>query len=465
MIRNVTFSAATPGEHSSRSPPPTSSSLRDRLTNRPATPRSPFRRHPSRRHLPAGNHPQDAVHELAQRRELLSPARPNAPVKYTKCLKSVLRCADLLEVRVVDVGVDAKEAGENLAHHPLEVFGKGRALRERRGVIRQALHPLQEVIDVFGGAARDGFLHADAVRPPMLVLGPGAHRRAVGVRAIIGQGGVEHRDGVVKVDGVDREPLVEVLAREREDSLAQVAAPEGGVDVLLERGAFSVLKFFFGLRERGDGRGESDVGQIRPDDAIRGGGARIGVPRSGAGPPRSAESRESSAHRKVAASRTTNWARTWRERRSPGGARREGAEGICSLSCLFELLESSTSVRALSDRPLPKPQETSGETATWRPGWSPPTRVPSPSFDYTVRIPHLCVVPSLSPFAPRARVVPVFFPGNPEPPRSFSRARRILSPRLAAVVAPLAAHASPTPLSPQSTSASAADKLPRERRT
>ena len=113
----------------------------------------------------------------------LSLTRLNA-VKYTKCLKKRVEVrlrperADLLEVRVVDVGVDAKEAGEDLAHHTLEVFGEGRvALRKRLGVIHLSLHRLG-VIDVFGGAARDGFLprtpsaHRYSYLGPAHIVGP-----------------------------------------------------------------------------------------------------------------------------------------------------------------------------------------------------------------------------------------------------------------------------------------------------
>ncbi len=52
-----------------------------------------------------------------------------------------------------------------------------------------------------------------AVRPQILVLGSRGHRRAGFSSAELGQDAVEDVDLVIEFDGVDSEPLVEILAR------------------------------------------------------------------------------------------------------------------------------------------------------------------------------------------------------------------------------------------------------------
>eukprot|EP00982_Pelagococcus_subviridis_P007384 30595-Pelagococcus_subviridis.AAC.4 len=150
---------------------------------------------------------------------------------------------DLVEVRVVYVRVDAKQPTEDLRRDALKVFRKRRArgLRKRRLVVHLRLDPLEQVVHVPRRAALDRLLHLDAVRPSVLVFRSRAHRRAVLI-----------------LHGVDREPLVQILPGREQHRLAEVAAPERRVDVLLQRRAFAshgrvLLRT---VRERGRGAGE-----------------------------------------------------------------------------------------------------------------------------------------------------------------------------------------------------------------
>ena len=76
-------------------------------------------------------------------------------------------------------------------------------------------------------------------------LAAGAHDLAAALGAKLGERAVQDAGGVVKVDRVDGEPLVEVFSRGEAHGLAQVAAAERRVDVALELQALFVL--FFGV--------------------------------------------------------------------------------------------------------------------------------------------------------------------------------------------------------------------------
>ena len=91
--------------------------------------------------------------------------------------------------------------------------------RARRGVVQLALNPLHQVRNVLRRAALQRLAHAHAVRPPVLILGPGAHHGARRVRAVLAQRSVQERHGVEKVDSVHGEPAGDDAAGDRSAGL------------------------------------------------------------------------------------------------------------------------------------------------------------------------------------------------------------------------------------------------------
>ena len=104
--------------------------------------RSPARTRTSRGHVVdlhvRRHHAQDAVHELAQRRELLSLYQPKRGCEVDEVLEQSVEMrlgsqgADLGKVRVVYVRVHAKQPGEDLPDDVREVPREVRALRLRK---------------------------------------------------------------------------------------------------------------------------------------------------------------------------------------------------------------------------------------------------------------------------------------------------------------------------------------------
>jgi len=184
----------------------------------------------------------DLVDQLPQRRELVLVDEVKLAHEQHEVAEARVQVrlrSHLLQRRKVQhihVGVDAEEPLENTADDRVDV-GRER-LAEAYGeyvfVVQGLLCPTHHVVDVLWRRAADRPLDAHSVGPLVLEARSRAHRRAARRRAHVGQHAVQERDLVVKVGDVHGEPIVQVLALRKLDSVEQPPSSERRVGVLVE---------------------------------------------------------------------------------------------------------------------------------------------------------------------------------------------------------------------------------------
>jgi hypothetical protein len=184
-------------------------------------------------------------------------------------------CHDLVEVRVVDVRVDAEQALEDRLHHALEVLREGHvdARREDALIVELSLHPRHKKINVLWRTALHGLLVA-VVRPQVFVLWTSAHYRTRRRSAELGDAAVKQVELIEEIDSVDSEPFVKVFALRQFHGHAQITRAECRLGLFVKTVALRSLVVLF-IRPKGfaivlvtklfirghlqkDGAGESD---------------------------------------------------------------------------------------------------------------------------------------------------------------------------------------------------------------
>ena len=143
-----------------------------------------------------------------------------------------------MEMVAVDMGIYSEQPLENGLHQVGELRREGSTDlgREDVVVIKEALNPVHQVLDIFTGRQRDrsfGQQHRSisasrqCFLPQILVFFSGDHSGACSGRAELGDCSVEHVDLVVEVDNVDSQPLVHVLVLGQFDGLYEsIVRPE-----------------------------------------------------------------------------------------------------------------------------------------------------------------------------------------------------------------------------------------------
>ena len=148
--------------------------------------------------------------------------------------------------------VDAEQPLEDHLDYCFEVPWEGHAqgAREYFLVIQLIFDPSHQKVDVFARADLERGFHVVPVGPEVLVLGPRGHRRTRLCSAEFCQYTIEDIDFIVKLDGVDGEPLVQILTRRQLDSQLHIATAEGHPRDLLEAVAARALLDLLLLLER-----------------------------------------------------------------------------------------------------------------------------------------------------------------------------------------------------------------------
>lgn len=144
----------------------------------------------------------------------------------------------LLKMVTINMRIHAEQTLENLLEcgvGPLaKLYSQGSG--EVVWVVKLALNPRHQVFNVFGGAQSSRLLEllAGRVLPQVFVLFGSNHLGARPGGAQLIDGSVEHVNLVVKINHVDRNPLVFVLSRGELDGRLQGVGPQSRGCVLLE---------------------------------------------------------------------------------------------------------------------------------------------------------------------------------------------------------------------------------------
>lgn len=170
------------------------------------------------------------------------------------CVQMRLRAQqhNMLEMSMVDVGVDSEQPFENHLDDVHEVLRKryAESAREYFLVIQLVLYPCHEELDVLTSTDLKRRLHVVSIGPKVLVLGTCTHRWAALCRAEFHENAVQYVDFVVKLDSVYGKPLVEILSRWQLYSQLHVAATQSHPCNLLQLIAARSLLDFLLLLER-----------------------------------------------------------------------------------------------------------------------------------------------------------------------------------------------------------------------
>lgn len=170
---------------------------------------------------------------------------------------------DLVKVVAVDVSVNPENPLKNRLDQHWELLGEwGSDLqRENVVVVKEPLDPVHQVLDVL---AR-GQQHRTLARllPQVLVFLGGDHPRTRRGRAKLGDRPVQHVDLVVEVDGVDGQPLVDVLVLRELHCLDEcVVQPEGLLGVVSDVLVAQHLVLVDPVARAGVGQREVDVPRL-----------------------------------------------------------------------------------------------------------------------------------------------------------------------------------------------------------
>lgn len=158
----------------------------------------------------------------------------------------------MLEMCMIDVGVDSEQPFENHLDDVHEVFGErdAESTREYFLVVQLILDPGHQELDVLTRADLQRCLDIVAIGPEVFVLGSGAHGRTALSCAELHENAVENVDFVVEFDRVDGEPLVQVFTGRQLNSKLHVSAAERHACNLLELVTASTLLDLLLLLER-----------------------------------------------------------------------------------------------------------------------------------------------------------------------------------------------------------------------
>ena len=154
-------------------------------------------------------------------------------------------------MRVVDVCVDSEQSFEDDLDDCLEVAWEGysEGAREDFLVVQLILHPCHQEVNVFSGADLEWCLDVVTISPQVLILWPCRHGWARFSGAELSQNSIEDINLVVKLDGVDGEPLIQILASGKLHRQLHVATSKRHTRDLFESITASTLLDLFLLLE------------------------------------------------------------------------------------------------------------------------------------------------------------------------------------------------------------------------
>jgi len=163
---------------------------------------------------------QDCIIKLIQRRELflvnqikLVNEQEEVPVARVQMRFNSQR-AYMVEVVAVYMRIDPEEPTHNGAYCVAEISGKRYAnlVWENVLVVKNALRPVHQGIDVVRGGKLRWSLVLDSVLPEILVSWSCRHDRALLRCTELGDGAVQHVEMIEEVNRVDSKPFVGILA-------------------------------------------------------------------------------------------------------------------------------------------------------------------------------------------------------------------------------------------------------------
>lgn len=191
----------------------------------------------------------DAIDQVLEGSKLATVHQIKLCQKHVKVLEAGVEVGflseahDLFKVAVINMCIDPEETLEESFDDLDKAFGEGdvKARREDGLVVKSVLDPPHQVLHVLGGAALDGLLDFVSISPEVLVALTSRHGGAALGRAELAHASIEQVDLIEEVDGVDGEPLVQILRLWQLDGSLEVSAAERGLCVLVELMALASL--------------------------------------------------------------------------------------------------------------------------------------------------------------------------------------------------------------------------------
>jgi len=156
---------------------------------------------------------------------------------------------NLLEVGVVDMGVNAEKAFEYRLDNLLEILGKRCAKLEWENafIVKLSLNPRHQVVYVLWCIAFNRLLNLYTISPQIFIVGTGVHDGTVFGCAVVGYGPVQEADFVEKINRVHGKPFVEVLSLREHYRAAHISTTESSLCIVRKFLAFFFLMGLNGL--------------------------------------------------------------------------------------------------------------------------------------------------------------------------------------------------------------------------